>query len=374
MVAASSLHPPGRHLDARRGRWLAQQGSTGLRCSSSGPQLRAQVLRGPRRVVPPPQQFRPEVARAVSRSGSSPSDALDELLSHARVTLDHLEGLCARAQQQPQTIPRRVDAPTTIPGGVKMRRRSGPPSDVFWRPRCNAHLWSDGDSSMSCDSGSEEDGFLSTESREDHEESDFEDDPAFWDLLKAAENFAAQAGKARAAGRGFPNIPPPPPMHAGMQPSRRNTSEPPPVNKDKPAKAEPRPGEPPRHSETRSRDSHPHSSAPHFKAASSKQSTADRGQRAGFKFGGGKSQSEAGAPNQMHAVGALTGPEADVRAALSAAQTEGSAVARKVLKQLLLRWHPDKAPQGDSPVAIAAKEEATRVLRFVLQERQRLGL
>jgi hypothetical protein len=76
----------------------------------------------------------------------------------------------------------------------------------------------------------------------------------------------------------------------------------------------------------------------------------------------------------MHAVGALTGPEADVRAALSAAQTEGSAVARKVLKQLLLRWHPDKAPQGDSPVAIAAKEEATRVLRFVLQERQRLGL
>lgn len=39
---------------------------------------------------------------------------------------------------------------------------------------------------------------------------------------------------------------------------------------------------------------------------------------------------------------------------------------REALKRLLLRWHPDKAPQ-------AAQAEATRVLRFILQERERPG-
>ncbi|CAJ1435104.1 unnamed protein product [Effrenium voratum] len=71
----------------------------------------------------------------------------------------------------------------------------------------------------------------------------------------------------------------------------------------------------------------------------------------------------------------LSGPEREVRTALEAAQDSGGADAgRQALKRLLLRWHPDKALQGDSSEAQAAQAEATRVLRFILQERERLGL
>eukprot|EP00913_Durusdinium_trenchii_P022529 g21163.t2 len=71
----------------------------------------------------------------------------------------------------------------------------------------------------------------------------------------------------------------------------------------------------------------------------------------------------------------LAGPEAEVRASLEAAQSSGGADGgRQALKRLLLRWHPDKAQQGESPEAKAAQAEATRVLRFILQERERLGL
>lgn len=311
-------------------------------------------------MVPPSQHLRPGAAvAATTQSGSASNDALDELLSHARVTLERPEGLRGLATKKPKSIPRRADAPS-MASSSEARRRSGPPSDTFWRPRCNAHLWSDGGSSLSDDSSCDEDRSVSSESTEDHGESDFEDDPAFLDLLKAAERFAEQAGKARAAGHGFPNIPPPPPVYAGMQSSRRHSSEPP-ISKDKPGNAEPRLGETPRRCSNYSRDSQAYgSAAPHFKEKGSRQSTAAHS-KAGIA---------AGAP----ATGASTRPEADVRAALTAAQAEGPGAARKVLKQLLLRWHPDKAIQGDSPAAVAAQEEATRVLRFVLQERKRLGL
>jgi len=67
-------------------------------------------------------------------------------------------------------------------------------------------------------------------------------------------------------------------------------------------------------------------------------------------------------------------PEAEVRAALTAAKAGGPCAIRKALKQLLLRWHPDKAPQNDSKEAAAARAESTRVLRFILDERERLNL
>jgi len=72
---------------------------------------------------------------------------------------------------------------------------------------------------------------------------------------------------------------------------------------------------------------------------------------------------------------ALAGPEAEVRSALEAAISSGGADGcRQVLKRMLLRWHPDKALQGESAEAKAAQAESTRVLRFILQERDRLGL
>jgi len=66
------------------------------------------------------------------------------------------------------------------------------------------------------------------------------------------------------------------------------------------------------------------------------------------------------------------GPEAEVTRTLEAARGRGPDAVRKVLKQLLLKWHPDKALQGEGEDAAAAQAEATRVLRFILQERERL--
>lgn len=54
-------------------------------------------------------------------------------------------------------------------------------------------------------------------------------------------------------------------------------------------------------------------------------------------------------------------------ATLTAAEEIGSDVVRKVFRQLLLRWHPDKA-------APAQKSEANRVMLFLLDQRSKLGL
>ncbi|CAE7308174.1 unnamed protein product, partial [Symbiodinium sp. CCMP2456] len=97
-----------------------------------------------------------------------------------------------------------------------------------------------------------------------------------------------------------------------------------------------------------------------------------RAHTAGFRFGGqGCSQ----AAKAMLVPPALAGPEAEVRSTLEAAKLSGGTDGcRQVLKRMLLRWHPDKALQGESAEAKAAQAESTRVLRFILQERDRLGL
>jgi len=52
----------------------------------------------------------------------------------------------------------------------------------------------------------------------------------------------------------------------------------------------------------------------------------------------------------------------------------GQDEARKTMKRLLLKWHPDKAPQGDGPDEAKARERATKALRFIISERERLKL
>jgi len=112
-----------------------------------------------------------------------------------------------------------------------------------------------------------------------------------------------------------------------------------------------------------------------------------RNQSAGFSFGGGGAaggssnaggeqnrNGAAGASGRQPAASVLTGPEREVAGLLTAAKQRGPEALKGVLKQLLLKWHPDKAPQGDDQESVAKREEATRVLRFVLQERERLGI
>eukprot|EP00928_Gymnodinium_smaydae_P081658 TRINITY_DN65136_c0_g1_i2.p2 TRINITY_DN65136_c0_g1~~TRINITY_DN65136_c0_g1_i2.p2 ORF type:complete len:140 (+),score=27.99 TRINITY_DN65136_c0_g1_i2:99-518(+) len=112
-----------------------------------------------------------------------------------------------------------------------------------------------------------------------------------------------------------------------------------------------------------------------------------RWEQAGFSFGGsaasgdrcgGGSFSGPGArPWRESGAGTAVAagtPEAEVAKELSVARAEGPNAVHRCLRRLLLRWHPDKLPQGDGPDAATAKEEATRVLRFILAERERLGL
>lgn len=66
-------------------------------------------------------------------------------------------------------------------------------------------------------------------------------------------------------------------------------------------------------------------------------------------------------------------PEVEVTLALEAAKSQGVEELRRVVKQLLLRWHPDKVSKNH-PDGIAALEEATRVFRFVVDARGKLGI
>lgn len=59
--------------------------------------------------------------------------------------------------------------------------------------------------------------------------------------------------------------------------------------------------------------------------------------------------------------------EEDILAALAAAKVKGSEEVRRVFKQLLLRWHPDK-------VAPSQESDANHVMRFLLDQRAWIAL
>jgi len=364
-----------------RGSWFAQQGGAGLRFggfhANAGLSSRnlgrpgvgklshaagkAASPRTPLETLNPPETG--------PRPGSPLSDALDDLLSHAQVTLKHLESIRAQSQQprQPrQQQPQEPPSSTAHPrqeGGAS-RRHASQPHDGFWRPRCQAHLWGDGGGS--CSGGSDSDSDLLSTDSED------ESDPSSWAFLHAARDAEAELKKARAAGAFGGVAPGPVGARATSQGAARAGSQGP---RREPAAQRGRGG-----------SSSTATGAGAGTGAGTRQGpagvsegsrgTADRGQRAGFQFGGQVPGTGAGAQPRLAGGGgeAIVGPEAEVTATLTAAQANGPSAVRKALKRLLLRWHPDKAPQGDGQEAVAAQAEATRVLRFILQERERLGI
>mmetsp|Transcript_75363 Transcript_75363/g.133035 ORF Transcript_75363/g.133035 Transcript_75363/m.133035 type:complete len:375 (+) Transcript_75363:72-1196(+) len=373
---ASGRRPP----DPRRGSWFAQQGGAGLRFGgvqgSAGLGLRGQGApaagRKPRESSAPPAPSSASSSGRFSRqgtTGSDVSDALDELLSHARVTLQQLDKL--RAQQQAQAKAAKDGKNAKMPMGragynkaaqdaSQTRRRDPRSRPGFWKPSCNAHLWSGGTP------GTEDSLSQLGSDDEDLESTDSECEEA-WDFIRkgaSGPRISPAAAAASAASAAF--------GRAGFQ--ARGSSVPPPKpaassNDEGPAdSAFKSSAKPPSSGSGFSGYDKPPSSNREPPPAGEGQGAGRRGHAAGFRFGGHST-----AAGEAAGPGALTkasGPEAEVTATLEAAQASGGQeAARQALKRLLLRWHPDKAPQRE-----ASQTEATRVLRFILQERERLGL
>jgi hypothetical protein len=264
-------------------------------------------------------------------TGDSINDALDDLLRQAAASLRHLDGI-------------RNKLPTAQPQETRHKRSD---ANDFWKPRCRADLW--GDDDLYGDSGSEMDSDLGSPDGTSSPGVEVEEEQ-LWDFLRAACK-AEPAGPASKAtprkGTGAPSRPAARSQQPQPARSQRPTSEAPPRSEEKPA------------------------DAPNERASAN-----------GFRFGTyGRSSNTAGGSGQPSMQGfccsagpATQKPEAQISSALLKAQANGPDAVRSTLKQMLLKWHPDKAPQGDSAEAVAARAESTRVLRYVLQERQRLGL
>lgn len=357
--------PPRQGTPARRrGDWLAQQGDRGLSLgglqrrtaaplkprlasASCGPPPapqasgssggRAAAHSAPRRrLVPRPEKAQTGVPGACAGrvpSGDPLNDALDELLSHAEASLSYLDRLQAG-------LPPRAPSPAR-------QKAAGRPQNSFWQPRCNAHLWSEGLSSAS--------SFGSGASDASDEESE-DDDEALWNYLREAYGGGPRpCSSERSARRRQPPRPPSRPAAAPQRPSERGAA----------------PGPLPSARRRGSSSAPPRSPPPEPEPGRQ----AHRGQSAGFRFGLGAGAEGTSASRGANSSGAAgDSPEAQVSAALAAAAKGGHGVVKKTLKRLLLRWHPDKAPPGDGPEAVAARAEATRVLRFILSERERLGI
>lgn len=245
-------------------------------------------------------------------------DALDDLLRQAAASLKHIDGLCRRLPK-PQ---------------FRQKQNSG--ANDFWKPQCRADLWKDddllGNSDSEADTDSSSDG--TSIGNIDVEEE------GLWDFLRAAYN-AEPAGTAKGTRvRSAFGTPRRAPGYGQSftKPQAKASAKP---------KPEAAPGE--------------NTSKP-----------AERARAQGFQFGsyGGMLGRQGGRGNSS----AGPTPEAQVSAALLKAQADGTEAVKNTLRQLLLKWHPDKAPQGASAEDTATRAEATRVLRHVLQEKKRLGL
>jgi len=380
----SARRPP---PDLRRGSWFAQQGASGLRfggLQGSGPAPGGRG-RGLSSSVPPERGVKapagapaPTGAGSRSSQGADISDALDDLLSHARITLKQLDAL--RAQQASSTSQARGRGKPDLsaPAAKAANSRDPRKRPNFWKPACNPRLWSGG--SPATDDGSSQ---LCSDDEDSESSADSDSGDLNWDFLHRGgfagaaaagprQSPAAQAASAAAAAhfqlpRRGGSVPPatagtPTPPSTGFLPHQK-------ASKDR----GPRPGKTGQATAGASStgghsgNAYQTGSEPPPDPSSARTGHPHRGHAAGFRFGAGASDGLT--PK------ATSGPEAEVTATLQAAIAGGGQDAgRQALKRLLLRWHPDKVLQGDHAEAKAAQEEATRVLRFVLQERERFGL
>lgn len=397
----STRRPP---PDLRRGSWFAQQGGSGLRVGGGVQGQGAQSLGARGRgaaAAPSESSGRSREPTSSSRTnggrlspGSSDiSDALDELLCHAKVTLKQLDALRSQQTASSKKGQEAKGASTGVGSGgassgaaarqapqyAKTAGRKDPRKRPgFWRPSCNAHLWSGSAAPGAEDSlsqlGSDDEDLAST--------SESEGGDADWDFLRrggvgggafrsspASQAAASMSGGGQFPRRGYsmpPPMPPPPPRPPSVGARDRG--------KPAPGAAPPGGGSSGRQAgATRHGSGYQRSGSEPPEPPDEEQRRGSggphRGHNAGFRFGGATERRKA------QEAAAATGPEAEITATLEAAQSAGGADAgRQALKRLLLRWHPDKAPRGDEPEAKSAQAEATRVLRFILQERERLGL
>mmetsp|Transcript_57672 Transcript_57672/g.100970 ORF Transcript_57672/g.100970 Transcript_57672/m.100970 type:complete len:384 (-) Transcript_57672:198-1349(-) len=297
---------------------------------------RAAPLRSTSKLRPPPDSPpSPLEAEAFHGSSGDPDlDALDGLLRQASASLKKINKIREQLPSQPPLPKRRVD------------------TDSFWKPRCRSDLWNDDEDCWDFDDSDVDSEFGSQGSSVGI---DLEEE-ALWEFLRTAcgadlsgmrsgaaggATRAAAAAAAAAHGRG---------SEATSGTGHSRPKEPP-----SPGMAGRKPYEP------------------------RVDGTATRGDRGGFRFGtyADKASHTARPPlpggvAEVHSTSPT--PEVKVSATLAAAKAQGPDAVRRAIKELLLKWHPDKAPQGDSPEAVAARAESTRVLRHVLQERKRLGL
>jgi len=314
----------------KRGSWFAKQGSGGLQCGSVLPGVASFAGRKLAGEMPVPVMW--TRSRAHDPEVDTVNDTLDDLLSHAQATLQKLDYLRARAALQGSPCAR---------GPCKSKCSAD--NMGFWQPRCQAHLWAQdldfgsGTSSSSEDSGAED---------------------ADWSFLKSVAGFHKERYPERT------------PVTSRQVPAASQASNPRQRTRTEfPQKAVPRSNAVPANEAARqqSKEIPPNPKIP-------------RGNVPGFQFGSaGKGRGSANAQKDLGAAARVAQtPTADccvqVTLALEGAKCAGGQECRRTLRQLLLQWHPDKAPQGQDPTSVAARQQATEVLRFILQERDRLSM
>lgn len=374
-----------RPIDLQRGSWLAQQGDAGIRFSGlqgkgAGSRLRQIPLASMRSASPAfgvRQNSPPQASPLPGTYGSTVNDALDELLSHARITLRQLDSLSAgRSGKAANTQPRSASSGPRL-GAARPTKTKKAPGAGFWKPQCKAHLWSEcssPDSTSPLGSDDDKDDDASTVSSVSGDDTT----PADWDCLRRAQYYSPAGGQRGPSPRNTPNGGQgrgenrggAQPESAGYTGTSSNSHKPPrPPPRTQPgSQPQARPGVGQRPSE---RGGEEKSS----EAKSSPTSSSSRARAAGFRFGGFGDDGKKNASGRCSAGEPGQGPEAEVTSILtSALATGGQEAGRQALRKLLLRWHPDKAVQGESAEAQAAQAEATRVLRFILLQRERLGI
>jgi len=378
-----------RFGNVNAGSWLAQQGDRGLRCGGISGEAavgsRSNQGRRPSRTATPTPKVPP--------SGDAVGDSLDELLASCQASLNLLEklrrnnfGLKGGPTASNPLSARSSSSPSSSGKPIERGSKPGKQVNDFWNPRCNPNLWHgnfddydllgdlDESSEESTDSESEDFTFLYPDSA--RRPPSRATNPA---------RSSSRSGFRKAAAR--PPVQPqakptePPDFSAagtGLGPGSKAGYWQPPSAADKKANQGAASG-------SRKGTERKAGAAPGAQHKDPPSSSIPRGQEAGFRFGGQQRSSSQSKPSKSSVPPPppspppapqreLSGPEREVASKLAAASQAGPEELKSVLKRLLLKWHPDKAPQGDGASAIAAREEATRVLRFVLSERARLGI